>query len=350
MDAQQPILAGPGLPTLTHPPVELRALRVFMEVAAARSMSLASAKLGMTQSAVSQAVRKLEADLGVALVERGRRPVTLTTAGLMLERRAEPLLRDAAALPQALRDAGDVPAQQIRLGLVDTFASTAGPGLVQELTASATRVVIWSGLAPSLGAALLGRDVDAIVTPDTLDDLDGLMRFPLWKEPFLLLLPQAWRADAAGLSLEALAAALPMIRYSARSHTGLQVERHLRRVGVAAERRIEVDGSDALVAMVAAGVGWAISTPLCLLQGVGHAAGAHAAALPPPGFNRTLSLVCWRDGPASLAAHTAEAASRVLRRTCLPRLRTMLPRLAEGIHVTSYPTWNSPVTGSKDTP
>ncbi len=306
-------------------------------------MSLAAAKLGMTQSAVSQAVRKLEADLGIALVLRGRRPVTLTAAGLMLEWRAEPLLRDAAALPQALRDAGDVPVQQVRLGLVDTFASTAGPGLVRELAASATRVVIWSGLAPSLGAALLSRDVDAIITSDTLDDVDGLVRFPLWKEPFLLLLPQAWRSDAARLSLDALAAALPMVRYSARSHIGLQIERHLRRVGIAVERRIEVDGSDAMMAMVAAGVGWAISTPLCFLQGMGHAADAHAAALPPPGFNRTLSLVCQQDGPASLAARTAEAASRVLRRACLPRLQTMLPRLADRVQVTAYSTTGVPI-------
>ncbi len=310
-------------------------------------MSLAAVKLGMTQSAVSQAVRKLEANLGIALVERGRRPVTLTAAGTMLERRAGPLLRDVAGLLQGLRDADDLPVQEIRLGLVDTFASTAGPGLVRELTASATRVVIWSGLAPALGASLLGRDVDAIVTPDTLDDMDGLLRFPLWKEPFLLLLPQAWRTDAATLTLDALAAALPLVRYSARSHTGLQVERHLRRIGVAAERRIEVDGSDALVAMVAAGVGWAISTPLCLLQGAGHAAGAYAAALPQPGFNRTLSLVCRQDGPARLAAQTAEVASRVLLRACLPRLRTLLPRLAEGIHVTAYPTGGSS-TADKD--
>jgi len=329
-------------------PVELRALRVFMEIAAARSMSLAAVKLGMTQSAVSQALRKLEADLGVILVERGRRPVALTAAGTMLERRAEPLLRGAAGLSHGLREAGELPVQEIRLGLVDTFASTAGPGLVRELAASATRVVIWSGLAPSLGAALLGRDVDAIVTPDTLDDMDGLLRFPLWKEPFLLLLPQAWRTNAATLTLDALASALPLVRYSARSHTGLQVERHLRRVGVAAARRIEVDGSDALVAMVAAGVGWAISTPLCLLQGAGHAAGAHPVALPQPGFNRTLSLVCRQDGPASLAAQTAEAASRVLRRTCLPRLRTLLPRLAENIHVTAYPTGGSSTANNKD--
>ncbi len=305
-------------------------------------MTVAAARLGMTQSAVSQAVRKLEANLGVTLLQHGRRPVTLTAAGLLLERRAPPLLHDAARLPHALREAGAVPVQEIRLGLVDTFASTAGPGLIRELTASAARVVVWSGLAPSLGAALVGRDVDAIVTPDTLDDMDGLTRLPLWKEPFLLLLPRAMRAEAGRLTLDELAAGMPLVRYSARSHTGLQIERHLRRVGVAAERRIEGEGSDAMVAMVAAGIGWGISTPLCLLQGAAHAARTHAAALPGPGFNRTLSLVCLQDGPAGMAAQTAATATRVLRRDCLPRLRTMLPHLANGIHAPD------PAINSKD--
>lgn len=313
-------------------PVELWALRIFLEVATTRSMTIAATRLGMTQSAVSQAVRKLAADLGVELVERGRRPVTLTAAGAMLERRAEPLVREAALLPHALLEARSLPAPRLRLGFVDTFASTAGPELVRRLTGGATQVVVWSGLAPSLGAALIGREVDAIVTSDTLDDVDGLDRFPLWKEPFMLLLPDVLRP--ASSCLKALAASLPMIRYSARSHTGLQIDRHLRRLGVAAERRIEVDGSDALVAMVAAGIGWAITTPLCLLQGVAHAPGTHMVALPAPRFNRTLSLVCRRDDPAHLAT-TATMAADALRQVCLPRLRALAPWLADGIVVGS---------------
>ncbi len=313
------------------PPVELWALQVFMEVATTRSMTLAAARLGLTQSAVSQAVRKLELDLGARLLERGRRPVGLTAAGTLLERRAEPLLRDAAGLPHALLEANRAPAREIRLGFVDTFACTAGPGLVRALSEEATRVVLWSGLAPSLGAALLGREVDAIVTSDMLEDKDGLVRFPLWKEPFVLLLPAAMRCAKGGLA--AMAEAFPLIRYSARSHTGLQVERHLRRIGLAAERRIEVDGSDALVAMVAAGIGWAITTPLCLLQGAAHAAGTHATALPPPRFNRTLSLVCRQDGPVPLAARVAEAACGELRRKCLRRLRGLAPGLVGAITI-----------------
>lgn len=307
-------------------PVDLWTLRIFLEVAETRSMTGAARRLGITQSAVSQAVRKLEAELDTALLHPRQRPVAPTPAGLVLERHAAALVRDAMQLPGVLRAATSDPTREIRLGMVDTFASTAGPELLRELTGTANRVVIWSGLAPSLGAALTAREVDAIVTSDPLDDLDGLDRFPLWQEPFVVLLPRRGRPYPAG-SLSELAVALPLVRYSARSHTGAMVERHLRRIGLSPEKRIEVDGSDTLVAMVAAGIGWAVATPLCLLQGAAHAAGVEAVAMPRPGFSRTISLVCRQDRPCALAAHTAVVARRVLRVHCLPRLRGLAPHL-----------------------
>ncbi len=316
-----------------RPPLELRALRVFVEVATSGSMTVAANRLGLTQSAVSQAVRRLEAALGVTLVLRGSRPTALTEAGDLLHRRAEPLLREATQLAHAVAEAAGTPAHELRLGLVDTFASTAGPELIRRLTGTATRVVVWSGLAPSLGAALIGRQVGAIVTSDPLEDLDDLLRFPLWREPFVLLLPRAMPVPdlSTSASLRQLASVLPMIRYSARSHTGMQIERHLRRIGCDSERRVEIDGSDALVAMVATGIGWAITTPLCLLQGAANAAATRAVALPAPGFSRTLSLLCRADGPAALAARAAGAAADALFSVCLPRLRALAPDLAEAV-------------------
>ena len=291
------------MPSQSGPPlIELRTLRVFMEVVTTRSMTAAAARLGLTQSAVSQAVRRLEGELGVDLMHRGQRPMSLTAAGEKLAREAVPLLRDASRLVHTIRDVNRTPAPEVRLGFVDSFASTAGPELIRELTREAARVVLWSGLAPSLGAALIAGEVDAIVTADALEDLDGLRRQVLWRESFVLLLPPHVPHSRDGAAkLEALASELPLIRYSARSHTGLLIERHLRRLGIAAERRIEVDGSDALVAMVAAGIGWAITTPICLLQGTAHAAGVLAVPMPSPRFSRTLCLVSREDGPADLS-------------------------------------------------
>ena len=318
---------------IDRPPVEFWSLRIFVEVATTRSMTRAATRLGITQSAVSQAILKLESELGSKLILRGSRPVVLTAEGALLELEAEPLLRSAARLPELLRSAKSGPARDISIGFVDTFASTAGPELICVLTQQAARVVVWSGLSPSLGAALVARDVDAIVTSDSLYDLDGLRRIPLWKEPFVLLLPRTLDTKAVRPSLDQLAATVPLIRYSARSHTGSQVERHLRRLGIVADRRIEVDGSDALLAMVAAGIGWVITTPLCILQAFAHLPGVLPLPLPAPGFNRTLSLVVRDDSQASLVEQVADAARTVLRDTCLPRLRQLTPAFTASITV-----------------
>ncbi len=321
---------------MNGPTLELSSLRVFSEVAATRSMTLAAARLGLTQSAVSQAIQRMGRALGVTLVEPGKRPVVLTAAGRLLVPRAEKLLRDAARLPHDLKDAARLPTHEIRLGLVDSFASTAGPGLILALSNEATRVVVWSGLAPSLGAALMGREVDMIVTPDPIDDLDELVRWPVWREPFVLLLPRSDSLGRVAPTLESLAATRPMVRFSARSHTGVQIERHLRRTGVSTERRIEVDGADALVAMVAAGLGWAVATPLCLLQGIGHAPHVRALPLPAPQISRTLSLLCRANGPLPFAERAAKASAAVLHRDCLRPLRRLSAELASLITIPDH--------------
>ena len=85
--------------------LELNLLRVFAAVAESDNFRAAADRLGVTRSAVSQAVRKLEDRLGVALVTRSTRSVRLTEAGQRLHRQiAQPLTQIGAALDDALDD------------------------------------------------------------------------------------------------------------------------------------------------------------------------------------------------------------------------------------------------------
>ncbi len=65
--------------------MDLTALRIFLAVAEERSFSRAAAKVHRTQPAVSQAVRRLEVDLGEQLFDRSSKSGTLTDAGRMLQ-------------------------------------------------------------------------------------------------------------------------------------------------------------------------------------------------------------------------------------------------------------------------
>jgi DNA-binding transcriptional LysR family regulator len=76
--------------------VELRQLEYFAAVARHRHFTRAADELYVTQSALSQQVRRLEAELGIELFVRGSRGVELTPAGADLLRRAEAILAEAA--------------------------------------------------------------------------------------------------------------------------------------------------------------------------------------------------------------------------------------------------------------
>ena len=75
--------------------MDLAALKIFLAVAQERSFSRAAAKVHRTQPAVSQAVRRLEVELGEQLFDRSSKTGTLTEAG-----------QDAAELRAAARPAG----------------------------------------------------------------------------------------------------------------------------------------------------------------------------------------------------------------------------------------------------
>lgn len=84
---------------------DLNLLRMFLAVAETASFRAAADALGVTRSAVSQGIRRLEDGLGVALVQRSTRSVRLTEAGVRLLRQvADPLRAVDAALEDALDD------------------------------------------------------------------------------------------------------------------------------------------------------------------------------------------------------------------------------------------------------
>src|SRR6478735_11394705 len=238
---------------MLSPVPDLRSLQIVAAVTDSGSMLEASRQFGMTQSAVSQAVRRAEAAVGVAFFNRTRRPLTPTRAGRILASRVLELNRDFDALLSALRVAAEQSERvDLRLGLVDSYAATVGAHLVKELMTGeiALSLSVWSGLAHSHAEALMNRKIDAAITCDAMDDLYDVERFPFYREPNLLVVPRGMEAEFAGLDLREILTRHRLVRYSERSYAGAQVERHLSRLGIRPPRAFEFDTSDSLVAMV----------------------------------------------------------------------------------------------------
>lgn len=113
---------------------DLSGLTALLAVAEKRSFTAAARVLGITPSAVSQAVSALEGRLGVRLVQRTTRSVGLTEAGQHFVARLEPALKDVNAAFDALNALRERPAGTLRLNLSRAASQRViEPGLVEFL-------------------------------------------------------------------------------------------------------------------------------------------------------------------------------------------------------------------------
>ena len=102
---------------------ELDGMATFVAVAEAKGFRAAGERLGVSHSAVSQTLRRLEERLGVALVQRSTRSVHLTEAGDRLYASLRPALDDVRAAVAAVGELGDAPRGTLRL-YTSTIAET----------------------------------------------------------------------------------------------------------------------------------------------------------------------------------------------------------------------------------
>jgi DNA-binding transcriptional LysR family regulator len=96
--------------------MDLAELRVFLTVAAERSFSKAAAKLHRTQPAVSQAIRRLEEQVGERLFDRSSKDGTLTEAGRVLREYAERLQRLSEEAQLSVRELRDLQRGRVLIG------------------------------------------------------------------------------------------------------------------------------------------------------------------------------------------------------------------------------------------
>src|SRR5882672_317970 len=107
--------------------MDFQALKIFLAVAHERSFSRAAAKVHRTQPAVSQAVRRLEADLGEQLFDRSSKTGTLTDAGRTLQNYGQRLVRLAEETESSVRDLRDLRRGRVLIGANEAAVHTLLP-------------------------------------------------------------------------------------------------------------------------------------------------------------------------------------------------------------------------------
>lgn len=243
--------------------LDFRRVSLLVGVARHGSISAAAAEAGCTASSASEQLAKLEAELGVALLERSPRRVRLTAAGRELAGRGRALLADADAAERAVRDVAGSSGGRLRVAAYRTGATRfVLPAIAAFGRKRPDARVTFEEMEPEFGLSAVANGAADIALIATYlgvlpSDIAGLNVLELGRDPFVLATPSTFSPVTEPVSLVDFSAT-PWI--GAKPDSGFQaiVELAAARAGFLPNIIARADNYDLMLDLVANGLGVAL--------------------------------------------------------------------------------------------
>ncbi len=168
----------------------LKQIRYFEALARHRHFGRAAEACAISQSALSQQIRELEAALGAALFERGARQVTITSFGEEFAVRAHDILRAVVEVEGLARASRDRLLGRLRLGIIPTMAPYLLPAIMKGLTQAyaALDISVRETLTPTLLQELAEGRIDTALVALPVSE-PAFDEVALFSEDFVLVRP-----------------------------------------------------------------------------------------------------------------------------------------------------------------
>jgi DNA-binding transcriptional LysR family regulator len=244
-------------------------LRILSEVAHRGSFSAAAEALSYTQSAVSQQIAALEAETGMALLERHPRGVSLTAAGQTLVGHAEGILARLDAAEAAVAAIAGLRGGRLRMASFPTAGATLMPLAIASFRASypGVELTLEEGEPEEIVPRLRAGELDLALLFDFAGEIalpEGMTLLELLEDPMYLALPRRHAlASKAAVRLEDLGREA-WIQTSSASPCARHVVRCCHAAGFEPSVTFETDDYQTVQGLVAAGVGVALIPELAL--------------------------------------------------------------------------------------
>jgi len=308
--------------------IEFRMLTVFSVVAESQSLTKAAAILGVTQSAVSQTIKHLEGQIGATLLLRRSRPVRLTTAGQVLYDHASRLLTDGQRMIAEVQMAAHQRLSELSIGIIDSLGCVISQALVKQIKPLTTKVMLRTGVAAPLTDSFLNRELDILITSDPMREQPDLERFPILRDPFVVVAP-AGRIPADADAPRWLADHIPFVRFSRETLIGRTADLVARRLEIGLATNYEFDNTETILRFVQAGHGWTIITALCLAHHPQILRGTIVLPLAAGAHTRLIALYSHRDEFGELPHKVVRICRGICEKELSPVLNDIAPWLAQ---------------------
>ena len=238
--------------------MDLRKLQIFHAVATLGSFSAAARQLHMAQPAASIAVRKLEEELELQLIDRGGARVSLSAEGRALLPRVQAILQQVDALHADSAELHGLLQGELALACPSMLASYFLPGLLGDFLSQHPRLrtaVTQAGTREIARWLLEGRVELGVVSLAADTPREALELLPLVEEQLVLCVASEhpW-AGRRSLPLQALHGA-PMVAYESGYYIRNRLDELCRAAGVVPELRLQSNFLPLLIRMVRHGLG-----------------------------------------------------------------------------------------------
>ena len=279
--------------------MDLRTLGAFVEVVKQGGFSAAAKVLFASQPTVSKAVKQLEDEVGVALLERVGRRIRPTAAGELVFRRAVAMLAEREGLQEDLADLGGLKRGRLRLGLARLGSSILFAGLVAEFRARHPGIELELVEHGSLHLEQALRDGALDLAMCLLPIADDLAWEQVHDDPLMALLPRGHAlAGRPSVTLAELAES-SFILFEQGFALNPQLLAACRRSGFTPRVAAYSGQAELIKALVAAGLGVAF-LPRLVCAGLQDE--IRCAPLADAGLRWRITLAWRRDLPLSPAA------------------------------------------------
>jgi LysR family transcriptional regulator, hydrogen peroxide-inducible genes activator len=296
--------------------VNIRDLRYLVALADERHFGRAAARCFVSQPTLSAQIRKLERYLGVSLVERQPKRISLTPTGQQVVERARRLLQESDAIVELAQAGRDPLGGELRVALIPTV----GPYLLPRVAPALQRdlpklkLLLYEYQTAPLLERLRAGELDVGVLALPVVPMDGLDSIVLYEEPFALAVPATHRLAARGrVGVEDLRDETLLLLEDGHCLRDQALE-VCSRIDVHEAQDYRATSLETLRQMVAAGHGVTLLPELAIAPPIGPTSGLEIRPFDAPAPSRTIGAV-WRKsttrGPAIEAiADTVRAAVR----------------------------------------
>jgi len=313
--------------------LSLKWLEVFQIAARTGSVKAVAAETGLSASTVSHHLRCLDEALGLSLIDHGHRPMVLTREGAVFLRYVDGALNLLSRAEAEVHSGTIAQTRNLRLGLIEDFDSVIAPEMARTLALSLPDCVFRHVTRPSheILDLVRRRELDLGVATRPQFEVEGLTELPLLRDPFVLVVP-AETGFAAEDFLNARSD-LPFLRFSQQQIMGTRIETQLRRMRIALPNRFEFESNQSLMGMVAAGGGWATSTPTNFLRAQRFHAQTRMLPFPGKGFSRSICLYVADGCPPGVTSLVSATLRRLIQSRSIDPALDLAPWLAGAFHL-----------------